>query len=369
MAEQKDMSAKQANIPNTWIFNMQSTASLLIALGGFCKAMVDLGCLPGDLVYRWAESCFFVFQLPVFYFGYGYLFQKQWRVRNRADWCHSMKYHAVYMLVPLVFITFFTLLINSWVGANPSLSLENLINATFVNPVIPVGFFLVALVMYALTPTFATQKQMIGFLIAALTIKILAIICALHPATAADFSALPYVVQNFCGSWIWFIGGMTLAWQAEEKTRTLFAVSAKLVAAVLISIGWLILSVLLFALSTPAPVLSAVLTATGLFWFTVIFGGRFGDGAQVKFYAFIDRYTKAIWLLHPMFMKSWFYVLSLAGVQATGALAGFYVPAHVIGGLVVVYVLPIGVLWMMNHVGKLGFLVNPNHYFAPKDHS
>lgn len=65
---------------------MESTASLLIALGGFCKAMVDLGCFPGDLVYRWAESCFFVFQLPIFYFGYGYLFQKQWRVRNLADW-------------------------------------------------------------------------------------------------------------------------------------------------------------------------------------------------------------------------------------------------------------------------------------------
>lgn len=360
--------AEQKHITNTWIFNMESTASLLIALGGFCKAMVDLGCFPGDLVYRWAESCFFVFQLPIFYFGYGYLFQKQWRVRNLADWRYSMKYQVVYMLVPLVFITFFTLLVNSWVGASPVMSPENLLYTTFVDPVIPVGFFLVALVMYLITPTFASSKQAAGFLIAALTIKILAIICALHPATAAMFASLPYVVQNFCGSWIWFVCGMWLAWLPEAKTRSFFSCITPANAA-LISLGWFILSVILFALKTPSPVLSSILTATGLFWFTAVFGGKFGDGAQVKFYAFIDRYTKAIWLLHPMFMKSWFYILSLAGVQATGALAGLYVPAHVMGTLVVIYLLPIGVLWMMNHVGKLGFLVNPNHYFAPKDHS
>ncbi len=348
---------------------MESTASLLIALGGFCKAMVEFGCLPGDVVYHWAESCFFVFQLPIFYFGYGYLFQKQWRVQNLVDWCHSMKYQVVYMLVPLVFITFFTLLVNSWVGTNPSFSLENLLYTTFVDPVIPVGFFLVALVMYALTPTFVTRKRALGFLIAAVIVKVLAIIFALHPSTAASFSALPYVVQNFCGSWIWFIAGMALAWQAEDKTRMLFRASAKPANVALISIGWLILSVILFAFSTPAPVLSAILTATGLFWFTVIFGGQFGDGSQIGFYKFIDGYTKAIWLLHPMFMKSWFYILSLAGVQTTGALAMLYAPAHILGALVVIYLLPIGVLWVLNHVGKLGFLVNPNHYFAPKDHS
>lgn len=56
--------AEQKHITNTWIFNMESTASLLIALGGFCKAMVDLGFFPGDLVYRWAESCFLYSSCP-----------------------------------------------------------------------------------------------------------------------------------------------------------------------------------------------------------------------------------------------------------------------------------------------------------------
>ncbi len=338
---------------------MESTASLLIALGGLGGALVGLGCLPAGPLWRWAEACFFPFQLPVFYFGFGYLYQRQWRVRSGRQWVGAMRYQAVYTMVPLVFVTLLTLLANGWMGAEPALAPASLLRAVFVDPVIPVGFFLVVLVMYALTPTLASGRQVAGLLAAACALKVLAVAALALPATFA-YAAWPYVAQGFCGSWVWFVAGMALAWQGEARTRRLFSLSPAACTA-----GWLVLSVALFATGVPDPVREAVLTAAGLGWFSVLFGRRFADGAQVGFYRFVGGYTKAIWLLHPVFMRAWFYLLALAGVAAAGPGAVLYAPAHVVGGFIVVYVLPVGVLWVMNHVGKLGFLVNPSRYLAP----
>ncbi len=349
---------ERRGISDTWILNLESTASLLIALGGLGGALVGLGCLPGGPVWRWAEACFFPLQLPVFYFGFGYRYQRQWRVRSGRQWLRAMGYQAVYTMVPLIFVTLLTLLANGWMGAEPTLAPASFLRATLVDPVIPVGFFLVVLVMYALTPTLASGRQAAGVLAAAIALKALAVAGPALPAVS--YAAWPYVAQGFCGSWVWFVAGMALAWQPEARTRRLFSLSPAAC-----TMGWLILGVGLLACGAPASVREAVLTAAGLGWLAVLFGGRFADGDQVGFYRLVGGYTKAIWLLHPVFMRGLFHVLALAGVTAAGPGAVLFVPAHVFGGLAVVYVLPVGVLWAMNHVGKLGFLVNPDRYLAP----
>ena len=207
---------KQKALSHTWVFNFESTASLFIALSGFLAAMVTRSIFPDSVIYRWAETCFFVFQLPIFYFGYGYLYQSTWVVNTARSWARSVRRELVLMLVPLSVITFFTLLINSWVGASPTFSFTNLVYAIFIDPVVPAGFFLVSLVLYIFTPTFSSKVQAIVFLVLALILKAFAVAMTSYSETSTLFGALPYLIQNICGAWIWFVGGMALSYMVTR---------------------------------------------------------------------------------------------------------------------------------------------------------
>ena len=89
----------------TWIYNLESTASLLLALGSVVAALVARHVLPAGPVLDFWTHCLLPMQLPVFYFGYGYLYQRQWLVDSGRSWLVSMGRELVYMLVPLAAVT------------------------------------------------------------------------------------------------------------------------------------------------------------------------------------------------------------------------------------------------------------------------
>ena len=130
------------------------------------------------------------------------------------------------------------------------------------------------------------------------------------------------------------------------------------------TVCWVGISIVLFVLPLRHPFVSAIMTSLGLCWFVTLFATRFVNRPQWRFFGFIDRYTKAIWLMHPMFMKAYFFILALVGVEVLGSGNALYIICY-LAVFLVIYLLPIGVLWVLNHVWKLGFVINPQNYFPP----
>lgn len=337
----------------TWIYNLESTASLLLALGSVVAALVARHVLPAGSVLDFWTHCLLPMQLPVFYYGYGYLYQRQWLVDNGRSWLVSMGRELVYMLVPLAAVTVPTLLIDGWTGAGPGLSPAALARALFVDPVVPVGFFLVALALYAVVPTLRSRRQTVLTVSAAATLKVASVAAQALPGGARAVAALPYVVANVCANGVWFCGGMALA-AAEGKgrpvtalgnPRTLWAVWA----AAALGLLWDSRAGLV-----AMPVTEALLTAGGLWAGTALYGRLFpAGGRQWGFFSAVDGYTKGIWLIHPMFLAVWFHLAGPASLPA---------PLLAAGTLAVAYGLPVAVNIAMDHAWKLGFLVNPNRY-------
>lgn len=337
----------------TWIYNLESTASLLIALGSVVAALVARHVLPAGPVLDFWTRCLLPVQLPAFYLGYGYLYQRQWLVDGGRSWLVSMGRELVYMLVPLAAVTVPTLLIDGWTGAGPGLSPAALACALFVDPVIPVGFFLVALALYAVVPTLRSRRQAALTVAVAAALKVALVVAQSLPGGQAAVAHLPYVVLNGCANGIWFCGGMALAF-AEGRGRALTDLGRPGA----LWASWAAAAVaLLWGTETGAvavPVTEALLTAGGLWAGTTLYGRLFSAGrGQWGFFSAVDGYTKGIWLMHPMFLAVWFHLAGPASLPA---------PLLVAGTLAVAYALPVAVNVAMNHVWKLGFLVNPNRY-------
>lgn len=339
----------------TWIYNLESTASLLLALGSVVAALVARHVLPAGPVLDFWTHCLLPMQLPVFYFGYGYLYQRQWLVDSGRSWLVSMGRELVYMLVPLAAVTVPTLLIDGWTGAGPGLSPAALVRALFVDPVVPVGFFLVALALYAVVPTLLSRRQTVLTVSVAAALKVAMVVAQSLPGGAATVAHLPYVVANVCADGIWFCAGMALA-AAEGDGRALTALGrpGTLWAA------WTVAAVALLWAShaglVAVPVAEALLTAGGLWAGTALYGYLFpAGGRQWGPFSAVDGYTKGIWLMHPMFLAVWFHLTGPAPLPA---------PLLVTGSLAVAYGLPVAVNMAMDRLWRLGFLVNPNRYLG-----
>lgn len=59
-------------------------------------------------------------------------------------------------------------------------------------------------------------------------------------------------------------------------------------------------------------------------------------------------------------MDNWIWFA--LGFHAGGAFAPFWIPVNAITCLIACYPLPVFVMWVLSHIGKLGFIVYPSRY-------
>ena len=363
MAKAPSKSPSSNTAAATWVFNFESSASLLLALGSLLAAWHARQILPANGLYSFWESCLLPVQLPVFYFGYGYLYQRRWQVASLRSWWGSVRYELANLLTPFAFITVLTLAVRSWLHTGAGLTPEHLAVALFVDPVIPVGFFLVALVFYLLIPSFTSKHAAAVGVGISLLLKIAVVIAACSPEGQGLLGSLPYVVANGCDNALWFCGGMALALEECQGQNSQRMRGARLPRAVKITgplVLWLGLALGCWWLYGQGPMslgcLEAVLVGAGLGAGTLLYRELFGmQGRQWRFFSLVDGYTKGIWLLHPLCLELWFYWAQGAHLGAVGTVAG---------SLAAAYLVPVAINVMLDHLGRLGFLVNPNRYLA-----
>lgn len=122
MAKAPSKSPSSSTAAATWVFNFESSASLLLALGSLLAAWHARQILPANGLYSFWESCLLPVQLPVFYFGYGYLYQRRWQVASLCSWWGSVRYELANLLTPFAFITVLTLAARSWLNPGAGLT-------------------------------------------------------------------------------------------------------------------------------------------------------------------------------------------------------------------------------------------------------
>lgn len=298
---------------DVWTHNVEATASLLIAFGTLITTCSAQGLFTPSTASRWILEYLVPFQLPIFYFCLGFLYQRYRTTRTPRAWGQNLRRELALMGIPFAAFTVLVLLTNSAVGAKPPLSVADLLRALFIEPVIPVGYFYTCLIIYAITPTVKSRRNASGLLFAAVAAKAAIVALASLPATAEMATRLPYAVTSVAENWIWVAGGMAMALyrglplvRGSEKAWALGAL-------------WVATSVIAFYAGWTGETSHAVLDALGVLWATSLFSTVFRSGRQNRFYDFVTRYTMAIWLFHGICLALYFHLWKAAGISVTAA--------------------------------------------------
>ena len=339
---------------DTWVHNMEATSALLIAFGSLLTFATAAGPLPAAGIVLWAQDCLFPLQFPVFYFASGYLYQRYRSVRTKRAWMANMKREATVLLVPFLTFTVLTLVVNALTGGGRPLGPLTVLDVLLLDPVEPLGYFPVCLILFAITPTVASRRNASRLLMAALGCKIAIVVLLSLPATAPAAERLPWIVQAVAENWIWFAGGMGVSLfrvlpllRTPEKAWALGAL-------------WVATSVITFGAGWLGEASYGLLDAIGVVWFASLFSAAFRSGAQDALYGFASRYTMALWPLAPLGLKLTIVGLTALGVTASGAPWLCFA-----AGLVACFGLPVLVMALLERVGKLGFLIYPARYLPP----
>ncbi len=355
--------------PDTWIFNAEAVSTLLIAAWYIFGVFIALGIVPANSFHAWGSTWIIPLLLGVFYFGAGLLFQRYQKVTDICSWANYMKREVIVLLVPFFAFTILTLATGSLMAlqpelmrsglieAAPGLTAENFIHAAFIQPVGPVGYFIVLLGFFVVTRTPQTTRGM-GVLIAlGLMVKTVAVVLA----DTNESLFIPYYIMQMMDNWIWFILGIALQFFKLDQKLTKGVAACAVVAFFAVGAALFVFNI------TEAACLS-VLTALGLLSFYALSATRFENGAQNKFFGFVTQYTMAIWLMHEILAELVFFALFACGFSPIGAFAcdGGWGIVCAAACILACYPLAVLVMAALSRIWKLGFIVYPARYLPAK---
>ena len=339
--------------PIPWVFNLEATAVLLIVGGQLLAMLGAVGALPTEAVAQWLSDCLVPLQGPILFFCLGYLYQRFNTVRTCTAWGAFMKREAVVLLVPFAVFTVLALVANTIVGREPGISPLSLVMALFVQPLEPLGYLYTAFLLLAITPTVKSRRNAQGLFLAAALIKIVMVGLLTVPATTAAALNLPYALVSVAENWVWMTGGMALSLlravpllRSREKAWALGAL-------------WIAASVITFMVGGIGEPSYAVLDAIGILWAVSLFATAFRQGRQNAFFAFIDTYTLAFFLMGGPFIALGAGLVAAMGLSGAGASLAF-----ALVGLIAGFVLPPLAQKGLARAGKALWIMYPARFFS-----
>lgn len=343
---------------DTWIFNAQATATLGFSLWYVYEDYLKLGVLPSggpvSHFYGWASNWWFALLIAVFYFAAGYLYERHQHVTDFHQFATFMKREAIVLLVPYVSFTVLVLVGNSLIGANSGFSLANLGGKLFLSPNGSLGYFIVLMAIFVVTRTPQTDKGAAALMACAMAAKLASMVVAI--ALPGFYAGLGYFVTNFAENWIWFVLGVFIAKYKAEAALGNFPMAFTVCAFLLMFLA----SGCMQDLTSNLYVLS--ITIFGIAVFFSITGAVFKNGRTDKFYAFIGKYTMAIWLMHPILAQITLWALKLMGITNATSADGWGMPVLALALPLACYVFPVLVMMLLDRTWKFGFIVYPARY-------
>lgn len=90
---------------DVWTHNVEATASLLIAFGTLITTCSAQGLFTPSTASRWILEYLVPFQLPIFYFCLGFLYQRYRTTRTPRAWGQNLRRELALMGIPFVAFT------------------------------------------------------------------------------------------------------------------------------------------------------------------------------------------------------------------------------------------------------------------------
>lgn len=348
-----------------WVVYMEVTATLLIAFGAVLDMLSQYHYFSGGDVLQWFNTAFFGLQTPVYYVAFGYAYQHTWRVRDARSWLRSVGFQAILCLVPFLSITTAGWLVDIALGEAP-LTWIGLFRSLFVSPSGAMAFYPIVLLMYILTPTLRSKNDAFILLGIALALKGVAVF--------VPTQGWPYVVSGLCDSWLWFCMGMAYCmiahthphWFISRLVGTSQLAKIKPIRGnmIVLTVAWIGCWLLAMPLGLAHTLLgSAILSVLGVGWFMSLFATPFAAGRTSQLFTAAGKITIGVFLLHPICLNilfTWLRRPTVAATIASMGAAGTWLVFVL--ALLGAYAAPALILWVCNHVGKLGFLLKPAAY-------
>ena len=316
-----------------WVDDVKVIACILVVLGHFFQSMTKSNILPKNHLYEWFEMTIYYFHVPLFFICSGYLYQKYSKVNSAKSWCRNVKKKALTLGVPYVFFTTTTWILKKAFSSSINDQIGGLRDTLFLHPTAPYWYLYALFFIFFITPTFSNVKMATLGMIVALAAKVLFLI---------DVDSI-YVISTVLSNEIWFVLGMCIcAFNVYIKGRKVQGMIAALL--------FVALSIVVYMMDIQSNTVSfamGLLACVAVILLITDFEKSFSRGM-----GFLTKYTMPIFLMHTLFAAPVRAVLLKFGIEN--------VAIHVILGLVISFVGPIIVSWIMEKIKWLEFILYPN---------
>lgn len=320
-----------------WVDIVKWIACMLVMSGHFFQSMVKSGIISGTALYQWFEHTIYLFHVSLFFLCSGYLYQRNSRINNLADWKENVVRKAVVLGVPYVTFSVITYalkeLFQSFVNTGNE---KGLLYKLLQEPLSPYWYLYILFFVFLVTPTFRSRKQAW----AALGVAFIFFLFQQN-----EWIKSIYFLQGVFRREIEFVSGMLLCLYRDK---------------IKFKIKWLLISFLLFPVSVwgynkeiegnlwiwyslAAGTLGCLMVLETAFWLT----RRISE----RMVLFSRENTLPVFLMHTIFAAGIRSILLRAGVKKAGI--------HIVLGIFCSIMFPIVVAQIMRRYRWMYFFIRP----------
>ena len=326
-----------------WPDAVKIVACILVVLGHFSQSMVKSGIFPADSLYAWFQMTIYTFHVPLFFICSGYVYQSFTRMTTVSDWWFNVRKKLLVLGVPYFVFTGITLCIKSVAGDAVNTVENGAFETLFLNPTAPYWYLYALFFMFLMTPVARSERGITITVIVACGAKVISL------SGIVENISMPYFVKALLVNEVWFVGGMSIAWLGLHKKLGL--------SSALLGLLFLPLSVVVYVwqLGVVCEFFIGILASLCVISFSVWIGPKTADSKA--FQLFRDE-TMPIYLLHTIAAAPIRIALIRVGVTA--------VLPHVVLGLFGSFAGPSILMWFMEKIKPLDFIVYPSRYIKIK---
>ncbi|SCZ79723.1 acyltransferase family protein [Pseudobutyrivibrio xylanivorans] len=325
---------------DVWVDNVKVVACLLVVLGHFFQSMVKADILPNTAFYNWFNDTIYYFHVPLFFICSGFLYQKYSKVVDFSSWKNNLLKKLVALGIPYFIFSFATWFLKKVFSSSVNEKLGGLGDTLFNHPASPYWYLYVLFFLFAITLTTKNIKRQIVLLAVVIVLRVL-----FSLSVFSMFSDI-YIIYKILEHWIWFVLGMTLAYDKVKFVNSFIGsllFFLFLVCTVTVQMGYIGGGVVRF-----------ILAALACYSVICIVHSFFKDGVQNKYWHFCAKYTMPVFLMHTLFAAPLRSVLNKIGIGNPSI--------HIVLGLGISFVGPVVAMIILEKLKPLDFIVYPTRY-------
>lgn len=326
-----------------WVDDVKVIACLFVVTGHLLQSLMKSSVIADGFLYLWFEQTIYTFHVQLFFLCSGFLYQLRGKVTDVSSWKKNVLRKLSALGIPYVIFTCITFAFKFVAADSVNTATGGLLDTLLLHPTAPYWYLYVLFFLFVFVPTIQSSR---GVTI----LSLLGVVCIVIQLIGCN-GDLPYFAAQSIVYLPWFAAGMILSYRGlpVPKWQDLWIGITFLLGGVILS-----LYTYLNNWGSPALLLTGVLISISII---VLVHLSYPDEEDGRYFGFLARYTMPIFLMHTICAAPVRMLLLRSGVCSP-------LP-HVIFGLLASVAGPIILTVLIEHCGKLDFIMYPNRYLFP----